>query len=88
MITSADGAINEGTIVPSTRERQSHLHVVVPLEAHVRARIAAMESGMPFKTYMARLLMLAKPINPTTQEASSEPKSDSVTGISQQEVNG
>lgn len=46
----------------STKEPLSHLHVVVPETAHRHAKVAAAKSGIPFKLYMARLLMTAEPI--------------------------
>ena len=53
-------------------EPMSHLHVLVPLEGHTRARIAAMQSGISFKLYMSTLLMSAKPLNIKTDPAPSE----------------
>ena len=38
------------------------LHVRIPLEAWTRARIAALQSGMPFKDYLTSLLFAAKPL--------------------------
>ena len=38
------------------------LHVLVPEEAHLHARRAALDSRLSFKAFMARLLLAAKPI--------------------------
>lgn len=62
----------------------SHLHVVVPAEAHNYAKAVAAKSGMPFKLYMAKLLMTAEPISDLS-EAPKEPSTNAAEGIAQQE---
>ena len=46
--------------IPKPKERA--LHVLVPEEAHLRARMAAVMSRLPFKHFMAHLMMSATPI--------------------------
>ncbi len=60
---------SQTTLTSPEPEPMSHLHVVVPLEGHKRARIAAMQSGLSFKLYMSFLLMSAKPLNIKTDPA-------------------
>lgn len=54
-------------------EDMSHLHVVIPVEAHRRARLMAVRSGMLLKSYLARFLMTAEPIGEVTVDAPKEP---------------
>lgn len=68
-----------------TKEPLSHLHVVVPEAAHRQAKVAAAKSGIPFKLYMAKLLMTAEPIGQLGLEAPKEPSTDVAQGIAQQE---
>ena len=42
------------------------LHVRLSRAAHTRARIAALESDLPFHDYLDRLLRTASPITPGT----------------------
>lgn len=42
------------------------LHVLVPEAAHMRARMAAIASRVPFKTFMAQLMLSATPITATS----------------------
>lgn len=84
MVKSASSISNRGTTRPCTPERFSHLHVVVPVEAHRQARIAAVQSGMPFKLYLAQLLMTAGPIGQVVVEAPSGPSTDTAEGTAAQ----
>lgn len=59
----------------------SHLHVVIPLEAHRRARIMAVRSGMLLKSYLAELLMQAEPLGPTLDDAPKEPVAQAAQGM-------
>ena len=43
------------------------LHVRLSRAVHTRARIAALESDLPFHDYLDRLLRTALPITPGTQ---------------------
>lgn len=43
--------------------RLCNLQCKVPVEARRRARIAAIESGLPFRIYVAQILLQAKPMN-------------------------
>ena len=49
------------------------LHVLVPEEAHTRARIAAIASRVPFKTFMAQLMLSATPITASTISSCTQP---------------
>ena len=42
--------------------RSKALHVLVPEAAHMQARMAAIASRLPFRTFMAHLMMSATPI--------------------------
>jgi hypothetical protein len=42
--------------------KQKAIHFLAPPEAHMQARMAALASQLPFKAYMARLMLSAKPI--------------------------
>ncbi len=44
-------------------EPTCHLHVVIPRDVHRRAKMAALQSGVPFKVYVTMLLSVAKPLN-------------------------
>ena len=66
------------------KEPLSHLHVVVPEAAHRQAKVAAAKSGIPFKTYMAKLLLTAEPIGQLAVEAPKEPITNAAEGIAQQ----
>lgn len=49
------------------------LHVIVPSEARQRAKIAALQSGLPFKDYVARLLFNARPFADQAEGRSNGP---------------
>ena len=68
-----------------TKEELSHLHVVIPLEAHRRARIMATRSGLLLKNYLAKLLMSAEPIGETAAEVPKEPSVQVAQGNAPQE---
>jgi len=55
--------------IPKPKERA--LHVLVPEEAHLRARMAAVISRVPFKHFMAQLMMSAMPIEAKPMSAVS-----------------
>ncbi|MGA2257235.1 MAG: hypothetical protein ABSG53_21480 [Thermoguttaceae bacterium] len=76
---------NQSEQGPGTKERLRSLNCLVPITALRRAKVAAAESGLPFKLYMARLLMMAKPMCSTTEEAPSEPAERVADGIAQEE---
>jgi hypothetical protein len=44
------------------QEKVKALHVLVSEEAHLRARMAALASRIPFKTFMTQLMLSAAPI--------------------------
>ena len=45
--------------------RECVLCMTVPEAARRQAKVAAAQSGMPFKHYMTRLMLQAKPVPPT-----------------------
>jgi hypothetical protein len=63
--TSAD---SDGRAADAARDsamaggKERSLHVRVPEQAHYQARVAALASRMPFKVFMARLMLGAEPI--------------------------
>jgi len=72
MQNSEDRNANQSKQGPGTIDRLRSLNCKVPTAALRRAKVAAAESGLPFKEYMARLLMTAKPISSTMEEAPPE----------------
>lgn len=46
------------------KPRERAVHLLVPEEAHRRAKLAAVSSGIPFKEFMARLMLAAQPLTP------------------------
>jgi hypothetical protein len=66
----------------------SHLHVVVPLEAHRHARIQAVKSGLLLKSYLAKLLMTAEPIGQPVAEAPKEPSTQVAPGNAEENGRG
>jgi enolase len=49
-------------------KRTSALNVIVPTSVHKQARVAAAQSGMPLKDYIAKLLEHATPIPGTESD--------------------
>jgi hypothetical protein len=72
--------VSEGKIQgdnrPCTPGGHIHLHAVIPVEAHTRARIAALKSGLSFRSYLAKLLMSAEPLDSQVDAARAEPGHD------------
>ena len=79
MAESARGTKNNAS-GPCTSERRSHVHAAVPVEAHRRARMAAFKSGLSFRSYLAKLLMMAEPIGQEVAEAPKEPSDQAALG--------
>ncbi len=48
------------------------LHMLVPVEARRRAKVAAIESGLRSKTYITRLMLIAAPFGCATVDSSVE----------------
>ena len=46
----------------SSERKHKALHVLVPEAAHMQARMAAIASRVPFKVFMAHLMLSATPI--------------------------
>jgi len=58
--------------------RLCNLQCKVPVEARRRARIAAIKSGLPFRVYVAQLLLQAKPVR--TEQADASDAGQAVPG--------
>ena len=58
-----DNGHDPGT--PTEEGRECYLHMTVPEAAKRQAKVAAAQSGMPFKHYMTRLMLQAKPMSST-----------------------
>ena len=52
----------------SPSEPMCNLHMLVPVAARRHAKVAAVASGIPFREYVARLLLQANPITATDVE--------------------
>ena len=52
----------------SDRERTRALNVMVPASVHKRVRVAAAESEMPLKDYIAKILEHAQPVRTKENE--------------------
>lgn len=62
----------------STSEPMCNLHMLVPVAARRHAKLAAVASGIPFREYVAWLLLQAKPFCATSRRCSAENTMESV----------
>ncbi len=59
-------------------EETKTLHILIPEAAHMQARMAALASRVPFKVFMAQLMLSATPIKACSKSTCENP---ALTGL-------